>query len=130
MSKQAIQPAARRPARRKPWMTRGVLALAALLAAGGATAMWSSHAAATPGITSVIVMKQPFMRRITAEGTLRAAEGTTVVIPDTPGVWVSRKLVWLAPDGTAVKAGDPIARFDPSEAERQLRDAQADLDTA
>lgn len=126
----AAQPTARRPARRSKRITRGVLALAVLLAAGGATAMWSTHAGATPDITSVIVMKQPFMRRVTAEGTMRAATGMTVVVPDTPGVWVPRKLVWLAPDGTAVKAGDPIARFDPSEAERQLRDAQADLDTA
>jgi RND family efflux transporter MFP subunit len=40
------------------------------------------------------------------------------------------KLAWLAPDGTLVKAGDVVVRFDPSDPEKQLRDGQADLDSA
>ncbi len=115
-------------------MKRGVIGLGALFAAGAAARLWvlpAGHAGAPPDdIASVTVTKQAFVRRVTAEGALRAVTGTEIDIPDTPGLWVPLKLAWLAPDGTLVKAGDVIARFDPSEAERQLRDAQADLDTA
>jgi len=113
---------------------RGALGLGGLLAAGAAAGLWvlpAGHAGESPDdIASVTVTKQAFVRRVTAEGALRAVTGTEIDVPDTPGVWVLRKLAWLAPDGTLVTAGDVIARFDPSEAERQLRDAQADLDTA
>jgi multidrug resistance efflux pump len=40
------------------------------------------------------------------------------------------KIAWLAPDGTLVKKGEVVVRFDPSEPEKQLRDGQADLDAA
>jgi HlyD family secretion protein len=128
MKEQATQPARRRTT---PHVMRGALALVGLLTAGSAAGRWSSHAGSAPeDVASVTVTKQAFVRRVTAEGTLRAVTGTEVVPPETAGMYVPRKLAWLALDGTAVAAGDIIVRFDPSEAERQLRDAQADLDTA
>jgi len=40
------------------------------------------------------------------------------------------KIAWLAPDGTLVKKGDVLVRFDPTEPEKQLRDGEADLAAA
>jgi multidrug efflux pump subunit AcrA (membrane-fusion protein) len=37
------------------------------------------------------------------------------------------QIVWLLPPGTAVKTGDAIVRFDPSTAERQLKEQKATL---
>ena len=123
-----IRPAPRRIIRR----TLGgalVLAVLAVIAArvGG---RWTSHAGPSGEVATATVAKQAFLRRITADGTLRAVKATEVVVPETPGVWVARKLAWLAPDGSVVKAGDVIVRFDPSDAAKQLREAQADLDSA
>ena len=40
------------------------------------------------------------------------------------------KIAWLAPDGTLVKKGDVVVRFDPSDPEKRMRESQADLDSA
>jgi HlyD family secretion protein len=110
---------------------QGALALAALLAAGATGERWWTRATPAPdGIASVTVAAQPFVRRVTAEGNLRAVTATEVVIPETPGMWVAMKVAWLAHDGRPVKAGDVVMRFDPSDAEKQLRDARSDLEAA
>ncbi len=70
------------------------------------------------------------MRRVTAEGNLRAVKTTRLTVPRGEGPMGPLKIAWLAPDGTMVKAGDVVVRFDPSEPEKQLRDGQADLDSA
>jgi multidrug efflux pump subunit AcrA (membrane-fusion protein) len=109
----------------------GALGLASALAALGASRLWPARAGtAADDLASVIVTEQPFVRRVTAEGTLRAVTAVEIAVPEAAGMWLPRKLAWLAPDGTAVAAGDVIARFDPSEAEQLLRDARADRDLA
>ena len=40
------------------------------------------------------------------------------------------KLAWLAPDGSPVKTGDVVARFDGVEVNRQLREAESDVASA
>jgi HlyD family secretion protein len=40
------------------------------------------------------------------------------------------RIVWLAPAGDPVKAGDPIIRFDPSSAKQQLQEREAALKQA
>jgi hypothetical protein len=40
------------------------------------------------------------------------------------------KIAWLAPDGSAVKKGDVVLRFDATDYQRQLADGEADLATA
>ncbi len=40
------------------------------------------------------------------------------------------KIAWLAADGTLVKQGDFLVRFDPSDPEKQLHDGQSDLKSA
>jgi HlyD family secretion protein len=81
----------------------------------------------TGDVPSVTVHAIPFARRVTADGNLRAVHTTPITVPAIEGVWGGMKLAWEAPDGSAVKAGDTIARFDGTEAEKQLRDARLDL---
>jgi multidrug efflux pump subunit AcrA (membrane-fusion protein) len=109
---------------------RAAVVLAAVLAAGSQAARCASHAGPTDRVATATVAREPFQRRITADGTLRAVQATEIDVPETPEVLVIRKLAWLAPDGSAVKAGDVVARFDPSDAHKRLRTARAELDAA
>ncbi len=73
---------------------------------------------------TLVVSAAPFERLVAAEGNLEAAEATPVTAPiDAQG---QLKVAWLIPDGTPVKTGDVVVRFDPSEMERSLRDGQSD----
>lgn len=85
---------------------------------------------ASPSVTTYQVGKQKFTRRVTAEGNLRAVKATRLSAPRGSGGWGAMKIAWLAADGTYVKKGDPVVKFDPSEPEKQLRDGEADLDAA
>ena len=42
----------------------------------------------------------------------------------------SLRIVWQAPPGGPVKAGDPVVRFDPSSAQQQLQEKEAALKQA
>ena len=105
-------------------------ALIALVLAAATAAGQLPGLPARSEVPTVTIAKASFERRVTAEGNLRAVTATPVVVPSIDGLWGSLKLAWLAPDGSAVKAGDPIARFDRADAEKQLREAQVDLESA
>lgn len=85
---------------------------------------------AAPSVTTYQVTKQKFTRRVTAEGNLRAVKATRLSAPQGRGGFGALKIAWLAPDGTFVKKGDPVVKFDPSEPEKQLRDGESDLAAA
>ena len=72
--------------------------------------------------------KTSFVRRVNAEGNLRAVKATPVTAPQSD--MGAMKIAWLAADGSPVKAGEVVIRFDPTEPEKQLRDSQADLAAA
>lgn len=109
-------------------MKRAAIALAVLVTLGVATARLLRGAAAPAGdIATATVATQHFVRRVTAEGNLRAVVATPLTAPrGTRPV----KIAWLAADGTMVVAGDVVVRFDPSEPEKQLHDGQTDLAAA
>lgn len=77
-----------------------------------------------------VVKKEKFVRRVTAEGNLRAVKATKIATPRNSGSFGPMKIAWLAPDGVYVKKGDVVAKFDPSDPEKQLRDGQSDLASA
>jgi len=79
---------------------------------------------------SYIAKKEQFVRRVTAEGNLRAVKATKISTPRSAGAFGPMKIAWLAPDGVFVKKGDVVAKFDPSEPEKQLRDGRSDLASA
>ena len=83
---------------------------------------------AAPEVATARVERRTFVRRVPAEGYLRAVEATPITVPATAEG--SLRIAWLAPDGAEVAVGDPVVRFDPSDMERQLADASADLESA
>jgi HlyD family secretion protein len=80
--------------------------------------------------STYIAKKELFVRRVTAEGNLRAVKATKISTPRSAGAFGPMKIAWLAPDGVFVKKGEVVAKFDPSEPEKQLRDGQSDLASA
>jgi HlyD family secretion protein len=110
---------------------RWLVIIAVLAAAGLATGrLLRGRGAAPDGVTTYQVTKAKFVRRVTAEGNLRAVKATRLTAPQNSEMGGALKIAWLAPDGTYVKKGDVVVRFDPSEPEKQLRDGQADLAAA
>jgi HlyD family secretion protein len=77
------------------------------------------------GIPTARVEAGRFVRRVPAEGALRAVQATPIFVP--PGVPGPFRIGWLAPDGSRVEAGEVVVRFDPSEIEKELRSAEDDL---
>jgi HlyD family secretion protein len=105
-----------------------LVVLAVVAALGGGAWFFVSRRgnAAHDDITTLAVKQEPFTRRVTAEGNLRAVKATPVTAPQ-GGDFGPMKIAWIAPDGAAVKAGEVIMRFDPTDPEKQLREGQADL---
>ncbi len=64
-----------------------------------------------------------FLVTVTCRGELQAEESVQIVAPNVPDLTI----VWMAPPNSAVKAGDPVLRFDASGAQRQLKEKEAAL---
>jgi RND family efflux transporter MFP subunit len=80
------------------------------------------------GVSVARVTRDHFVRRVYAEGHLEATEATPVNAPvEVEGPF---KIAWLAPDGSRVKAGEVVVRFDPTEMEKNLADGKSDQQTA
>jgi multidrug efflux pump subunit AcrA (membrane-fusion protein) len=71
-----------------------------------------------------VVERGDFVRRVVAEGILEAVDATRLGPP--AEITQPLKIAWLAPDGSAVRAGDVVIRFDPTELEQNLRDGSYD----
>ena len=98
--------------------------------AGGGWWFYDTRGAAAEQVPTLTLAKETFVRRVTAEGNLRAVKATPVTSPMNTGGWGPMKIAWIADDGTPVKKGDVVVRFDPTEPEKQLRDGQSDLAAA
>src|SRR5579871_41643 len=121
-------------ARRK---SKRILALASvLLVIGGIVVGFSRmrkvQAAVNPPTAKA--RKGEFAVIVVCRGELSVQRSVLVVAPvNVPDL----KIVWLAPPGGGIKAGEPVVRFDPSSAKQQLdeknavlRQAQATVDQA
>lgn len=62
---------------------------------------------------------------VQAEGELKAAKATPLKVPGQ--AFARRQLVWLLPDGSPVKKGDLVARFEAPQSKLQLDKALIDL---
>jgi HlyD family secretion protein len=78
-------------------------------------------------VPTFVVVKDKLVRKVLAEGNLRAVKATPLTVPKTGGDWGAMKVAWLAVDGTHVKKGDVVVKFDPTEPEKKLVDGQSDL---
>jgi HlyD family secretion protein len=74
------------------------------------------------------VERRDFVHLVPAEGNLRAVRSTPVVVP--PSSSGSFRIAWIAADGSRVRAGDVVVRFDPTEIDKALADAETDLATS
>lgn len=120
----------RGPNRRRLWFAAGAVLVALLLAAflPSLGSSLGERLEDRRGVPTIRVEAGPFVRRVPAEGALRAVKATPIFVP--PGVPGPFRVGWLAPDGSRVEAGDVVVRFDPSEIEKELRSAEDDLKDA
>jgi RND family efflux transporter MFP subunit len=68
-----------------------------------------------------------FSITITESGELRAKNSISIMAPRIRG---NLKIVYLIPEGTYVKPGDILCKFDPTEAMTSLKDAEGKLELA
>ncbi|MDL2718739.1 MAG: efflux RND transporter periplasmic adaptor subunit [Acidobacteriota bacterium] len=78
------------------------------------------------GLPVVTLTRGPFARRVKAEGNLKAMKATPLVAP---GRDISLKIAWLADDGSPVRKGDVVVRFDSTQTEKNLLGGRADRRT-
>lgn len=65
-----------------------------------------------------------FTRRVTAEGTLKATKATPVTVPQNANQ--AMKVSWIADDGSLLRKGDVIVRFDATDFENLLLTGRED----
>jgi HlyD family secretion protein len=111
----------------------GIGAIVALLGGGGWFAL-APPASADAGVESAEVVRGDFIDVLPIRGEVRARRTIPITAPRSAG---DLQIVFLAPSGAAVKAGDVVIRFDTSTAERQLaekrsalREAEAEIQRA
>jgi len=113
----------------KRWPPALSAALSLLVALGVFLPLAGSFGGPRAGAVPVYEVEAgEFARQVPAQGELKAVRATPIVVPS--GVPGPFRIAWLAPDGSRVKAGEVVARFDPSELEKLLIDAEADLASA
>jgi multidrug efflux pump subunit AcrA (membrane-fusion protein) len=111
-------------------VTRRTAAACAGLAAvvllfGGARA--ARRLSPLSNIPLVTVAPGSFARRVKAEGNLKATKATPLVAPGTD---ISLKIAWLMEDGSPVKKGDVVVRFDSTQTEKTLESGRSDRGTS
>ncbi len=102
------------------------LAAALVVLAAGAVFGWNrvGHEGREVAIT-----RQDLTLTVDVEGVLRSPEAVTVGPPAVPDIW-NFKISFLVPEGTEVKAGDPVIGFDTTELQQTLQDKIGERDTA
>ena len=75
------------------------------------------------------VKRADLVLTVEATGSLKAEDNATVGPPIIQQVW-NLKIVWIAPEGSAVRAGEPVLAFDDSELRQDLERKKADRDQA
>ena len=74
------------------------------------------------------IAPQDFQSRVPAPGNLTAVKATAIAVPmGVPGPF---RIGWVAQDGSRVRQGDVVIRFDPSTIEKRLIDAEDELKEA
>jgi RND family efflux transporter MFP subunit len=105
-----------------------VLIVVAGLVTGGALYLRRTLSSTTASeVPTYVVARDKLVRKVTAEGNLRAVKATPLTAPQSASGG-PKKLAWIAPDGQRVKANDVVAKFDASDPEKELRDGRADLE--
>lgn len=110
--------------RRRGWIVAAVVTLAAGALAVGVAGLGGGE----PELPTATVERLDLVRWVPAEGVLRAARTTPLVVPREGSGRL--RIAWLAPAGSRLAAGDLVVRFDGSELEDELANSEADLAAA
>ena len=78
----------------------------------------------TSNIPLYKVIKGNFVVSITESGEIRAKNSTSIVTPHFQG---NLKIIYMIPEGTYVRAGDTLVKFDPTQAYINLNNAKSKL---
>ncbi len=81
-------------------------------------------------VPTFTAVKEKLVRQVLAEGNLRAVKATPLTVPKMADDFGAMKIAWLAADGTTVKKGDVVVKFDRTDPEKRLVDGKADLASA
>jgi HlyD family secretion protein len=109
----------------KAW-TWVVAALLALAATGAAVPRFLARQQGGE-VPTLRLVREPFVRRVSALGNLRAARAQPIGVPTAvPGPF---QVAWVAPDGAPIRAGEPVVRFEASKVQKDLADALAERDS-
>ncbi len=76
---------------------------------------------------AIEVKREDLRFTISGTGVLAASQAIAIRPPPIPRTW-RFKIVSMAPEGSSVKEGDELVRFDPSEQMNRLREEKANLD--
>ncbi len=110
--------------RRAAVLAAGSLAVAtAFVGAFGGFGASGRSGPAPASVPTETVRRGPFVRKVRADGVLKAVNATPLQVPGTD---VSGKVGWIAEDGTAVRKGDVVVRLDPSETRKNLLAGQGE----
>lgn len=109
-------------------MKRRLLVLVALvLLAGAGAGVWRMRRVQAAGTLPVApARKGDFLVIVRCRGELRARSSHQIVAPNVPQL----RIVWQAPSGAPIRQGEPVVRFDPSNARQQLQEQEAALKQA
>ncbi len=94
-----------------------------LVVAAGGYLLWRGRSG--PAVPLYKVERQRFTVVVEAEGVLKAVRSTPISVPREARPPV--RLAWTAPDGAAVRAGEPVLRFDASETARERDESRFQL---
>jgi len=107
---------------------RRITVIASACVAVAASAVLIASRPAANAVPTVRVQGAPFVRRVTAEGNLKAVKATPLSAPSrAPG---ALKIAWIADDGSLMKKDDVVVRFDPTDFEKELLNGNEDHTTA
>ena len=98
-----------------------------VLAAAGAAAMKWNTTGGRPGTARVL--REDFRVLVEATGRLETAVAFEIGPPSVQDFW-EYNLTWMIPEGSRVKKGEVVARFDPTQIEERLREHRAARETA
>ncbi|HUO86373.1 MAG TPA: efflux RND transporter periplasmic adaptor subunit [Thermoanaerobaculia bacterium] len=110
---------------RKRWLAVAAALLVAVVAVLPLLGQRQGEAAAVP---TAEVAPVRFVHRVPADGVLEAVTATPLHLP--PTIREPMRIAWLAVDGSRVSAGDVVVRFDPTDMEKNLVDAEDDRRSA
>ena len=122
MSEATAPQTTRRRNRVKGWISLGAILLVAGIA--GVETYRIRRVSASTTLPTAPARKGDFSVIVRCRGELKARRSVQLTAPvNVPDL----RIVWAAPTGTQVKAGDVVIKFDPSAATQQLKEKEAAL---